>query len=250
MALKGKTAIISGATRGIGKAIALELAKEGVAVSFNYLKSSAEAKALETELAALGVTAKGFPADIKDYAAVQGWIGQTRELFGGLDIVVNNAGVIRDKALAFMVEDDWKEVLNTNLCGTINLSRAAIVTFFKQRSGTIVNMTSISGMIGIARQTNYAASKAGIIGFTRSLAKETAGYNIRVNAIAPGFIETEMLKDLKEEYKLQMLGHIPLGRFGKTEEVAKMVRFLADDECSGYINGQTFVIDGGLSLAM
>ena len=250
MAIKGKVAIISGATRGIGRAIALELANEGAAISFNYLKSVAEAQKLEKELQELGVKAKGFQADIKDFKAVQGWVDQTRQLFGGLDIVVNNAGVIRDKALAFMVEEDWQDVIATNLIGTINLSRAAIVTFFKQKSGTIVNMTSISGMIGIARQTNYSASKAGIIGFTKSLARETAGYNIRVNAVAPGFIETEMLKDLKEEYKKQMLNHIPGGRFGRAEEVAKAVKFLVDDETSGYVNGQTLVMDGGLSIAM
>jgi 3-oxoacyl-[acyl-carrier protein] reductase len=247
MLFKGKTAVISGAARGIGRAIALELAREGANISFNFSKSENEARELEKEIEALGVKVKAFQADIKDYAAVKAWVDKTQELFGRLDIVVNNAGIIRDKALALMELTDWQEVINTNLGGTFNLTRAAIVTLAKQKSGNIVNITSVTGITGMPRQTNYAASKAGIIGFTKALAKEVGRYNIRVNAVAPGFIETDMLKGLKEEYKNQIIQHIPLARLGKSEEVAKVVKFLVSD-AANYITGQTIIIDGGMSI--
>lgn len=241
-----KTAIISGAARGIGRAIALELASEGVNISFNFLKSSEDALTLERELINSGGRAKAYQLDIKDYTAVKSWVNESREFFGGLDIVINNAGVVKDKALALMAPEDWHDVINTNLDGTFNLSRAAIVGLIKQKSGVILNITSISGMVGVARQTNYSASKAGIIGFTKSLSREVAPYNIRVNAVAPGFIETDMVRGLKEEYLDQIIKQIPLTRFGRAEEVAKLVKFLVSDD-AGYITGQTFVIDGGLS---
>jgi 3-oxoacyl-[acyl-carrier protein] reductase len=246
ISLKDKTVIISGATRGIGRAIAIELAREGANISFNFLKSIQEARSLEEEIGALGVRAKSFQVDIKDFAAVKSWVEDTKELFGGIDIVVNNAGVVKDRALALMDPDDWHEVVNTNMDGTFNLTRAAIVTFLKQKRGVIVNITSVSGIMGMSRQTNYSASKAGIIGFTKSLAREVAPYNVRVNAVAPGFIETDMLKDLKEEYKNQIIKDIPLTRFGRPEEVAKAVKFLVSDEAS-YISGHTMVVDGGMS---
>ncbi len=246
MLLKKKTVIISGAARGIGRAIAIELASEGANISFNFLKSSEEARTLEKEIKNFGVDVKSYQVDIKDYNAVKSWVDNTKELFGGIDIVINNAGIIKDKALALMEPDDWREVINTNLEGTFNLTRAAIVTFIKQKSGVIINIASVSGILGLPRQTNYSASKAGIIGFTKSLAREVASYNIRVNAIAPGFIETDMLKDLKEEYKSQIIKQIPLSRLGKPEEVAKVVKFLVSDDAS-YITGQTIIIDGGMS---
>lgn len=245
--LENKTAIISGASRGIGRAIALELAGHGAAISFSYLKNDVDAKKLEEELAASGVKAKSFKVDIKDFEAVADWAAKTKELFNGLDIVVNNAGIIKDKALMSMEKQDWQEVIDTNLTGTYNLTRACIIGLLKQRNGCIINISSVSGIIGLNRQTNYSASKAGVIGFTKALAKEVGPYNIRVNAVAAGFIETDMTKDLKEAFKNQMLGQIPLARFGRPEEVAKAVRFLAGDEAQ-YITGETIVIDGGLSM--
>lgn len=241
-----KTAIISGASRGIGRAIALELAREGVNISFNFLKSSEDALTLEKELINSGAKVKAFQVDIKDYDSVKSWVDESKEFFGGLDIVINNAGIIKDKALALMAQDDWHDVINTNLGGTFNLCRAAIIGLIKQKGGAIVNITSVSGILGIARQTNYSSSKAGIIGFTKSLAREVASYNIRVNAVAPGFIETDMVRGLNEEYMEQIRKQIPLNRLGRAEEVAKLVKFLVSDD-AGYITGQTFIIDGGLS---
>jgi 3-oxoacyl-[acyl-carrier protein] reductase len=248
MLLKAKTAMISGATRGIGRAIAMGLARSGANVSFNYLKSTKEAQELTLQMEDLGVKAKGFKADIRDFAAVRAWVEETLDSFGQIDIVVNNAGIIRDKALGLMELNDWQDVLNTNLGGTFNLSKAAVIALLKQRSGVIINITSVSGLIGVARQSNYAASKAGIIGFTKALAREVAAYGVRVNAVAPGFIETDMVSGLKPELTAQLDKRIPLGRFGKPKEVADAVKFLASD-AGGYITGQTIVIDGGLSIA-
>lgn len=247
MTLANKTVLISGAARGIGRAIALELAREGANISFNFLKSSSEASVLEKEIKDLGVKVKPYQADIKDYSAVKLWVDDTKEVFGGIDIVINNAGIVKDKALALMDPNDWHEVISTNLEGTFNLTRAAIVSFIKQKSGVIINITSVSGIMGLPRQTNYSASKAGMIGFTKALAKEVAAYNIRVNAVAPGFIETDMLRDLKEEYKAQIKKQVPLNRLGRPEEVAKAVKFLVSEDAE-YITGQTFVIDGGMSM--
>jgi 3-oxoacyl-[acyl-carrier protein] reductase len=248
MILKNKIAMVSGATRGIGKGIAQELAKEGANISFSYLSSAKEAGSLEKELIALGVKAKAFQVDIKNFDAVKVWVDETKSVFGGLDLVVNNAGIIKDKALAMMDIQEWHDVINTNLDGTFNLCRAAIITFLKQKNGNIINITSVSGMVGLPRQTNYSASKAGIIGLTKALAKEVAAYGIRVNAVAPGFIETDMLKDLTDDFKAKILEHVPLARMGRVEEVAKAVKFLAGDE-SKYITGQTIVVDGGMSIA-
>ncbi|MBI4708533.1 MAG: 3-oxoacyl-[acyl-carrier-protein] reductase [Candidatus Omnitrophica bacterium] len=247
MQLRNKIAIISGATRGIGRAIAIELAKAGANISFNYLKSSQNAIELEEQVKSFGVKARSFQSDIRDFESVKNWVEESREFFGTIDIVINNAGIIKDKALALMDISDWTDVINTNLTGAFNLTRAAVITLLKQKSGSIINISSVSGIRGIPRQTNYSASKAGLIGFTKSLAQECAGYNVRVNAVAPGFIETDMLSDLRQDYKEKILKFIPLGRMGRAEEVAKAVKFLAS-ESSNYITGQTIVVDGGMAI--
>lgn len=245
--LENKTVIISGASRGIGRAIAVELASEGGNISFSFHKSGRDAEGLEDELRRSGTNARAFCVDVRDYNAVNAWVQETKELFGGLDIVVNNAGIVRDRALALMGPDEWHEVMDTNLDGVFNLTRSSIVTFIKQKGGVIINISSVSGTIGTPRQTNYSASKAGIIGFTKALAREVAPYNIRVNAVAPGFIETDMLKGLAEDLKGQAVKHIPLSRLGRAEEVARAVSFLVSDKAD-YITGQTIVIDGGMSM--
>ena len=247
MALKNKIAIVSGASRGIGRQIVSEFAREGLNIAFSFLNNKEEADKLLAEISRLGIKAKASRVDISDFDAVTAWVEETKKTFGGLDIVINNAGIINDKALAFMEKNDWQKVIDTNLGGVFNLTRAVITGMMKQNSGIIVNISSVSGITGVARQTNYAASKAGIIGFTRSLAREVAKYGIRVNAVAPGFIETDMVSGLKEPLKDGLMKHIPLGRFGKAEEVAKAVKFLISD-AANYITGQTLVIDGGLSI--
>jgi 3-oxoacyl-[acyl-carrier protein] reductase len=247
MTLKDKTVMISGAARGIGRAIAVELAREGANISFSFKKSGEEAKALEKDIRDVGSSAQAFQVEIKDFDAVKSWVEKTKEAFGTVDVVINNAGIIRDKALALMDPEDWHDVINTNLDGTFNLTRATIISLMKQKSGTIINITSVSGIVGVPRQTNYSASKAGIIGFTRSLAKEVAPYNIKVNAIAPGFIETDMLNDLKEEYLAELTKQIPFKRLGSPQDVAKAVKFLVSEDAN-YITGQTIAIDGGMSM--
>jgi len=247
MSLKNKIAIISGASRGIGRAIALELAKEGADISFNYLKSVVEAQGLENELKSLGVKTKAFKVDIGDYGAVSEWVKETKELFGGLDIVINNAGIIKDMALMFMEKKDWQDVIDTNLGGVFNLTRAAITGFMKQKSGNIINISSVSGIIGVAKQTNYAASKAGVIGFTKSVAQELGSRSIRCNAVAPGFIETEMTGKLPEDVKESWIKEIPLKRAGKPEDVADLCVFLGSD-MSSYISGQVLNVCGGMQM--
>jgi 3-oxoacyl-[acyl-carrier protein] reductase len=247
MIFKDKVAIVTGASRGIGRAIALMLAREGADVVFTYVKSAEDAKSLAEEIQNYGRRALIFQMDVRDFEKAKELVEKTKENFGKLDILVNNAGIINDKALMMMTKEDWLEVIDTNLNGMFNVTRNAIVTFLKQKSGQIVNITSVSGIAGMARQTNYAASKAGIIGFTKSLAKEVAAYNIRVNAVAPGFIETDILSGLKEEYKNKLKESIPLARFGTVEEVAGVVKFLLSDAAK-FITGQTIVIDGGLFI--
>jgi 3-oxoacyl-[acyl-carrier protein] reductase len=247
MRFKDKLAIVTGATRGIGRAIVLELAKEGANAVFTYLKSDDLANSLKKEIENLGVKAYPFKIDVRDFDKVDEWKERIKEQFNRIDILINNAGIIKDGALAMMERDSWREVIDTNLNGLFNMTKAFIVTFMKQKSGNIINITSLTGIIGMPRQTNYAASKGGIIAFTKSLAKEVAPFNIRVNAVAPGFIETDMTSSLKEEHIKQIMPQIPLGRFGRPEEVAKVVSFLASDE-SNYITGEVIRIDGGLGM--
>ncbi len=247
MLLKDKVAIVTGGSRGIGRAIVSEFASQGANVAFTFLKSEDKALELKKEIEGKGGKVLVFRNDIKDYGATRIMVEGVKSQFGRLDIIVNNAGILRDKALILMEEVDWEDVLSTNLSGAFNLIKAAIVTFMKQRSGNIINVTSVAGIKGMARQVNYSASKAGMIGLTKSLAKEVGSYNIRVNAIAPGYIDTDMIKDFKEEYKKDLLKRVPLNRFGKAEEVAKVATFLASDE-SQYITGQVITIDGGLAM--
>lgn len=245
--LKGRTAIVTGASRGIGRAIAFRLAREGANIVFNYLKNKELAELLKVEIERLGVKSLAFKTDIKDFGQVQAMKEAVLEEFETFDILVNNAGIIKDAALAMLTEEDWDSVIDTNLKGTYNATKAAIVTFMKQKRGDIINITSVSGIIGLPRQTNYSASKGGIISFTKSLAKEVAPFNIRVNAVAPGFIETDMLDGLNQEYLQKAIAMIPLARLGKAEEVAGVVSFLLS-EGAQYITGQVIQIDGGLGI--
>lgn len=248
MLFKDKVAIVTGGTRGIGKSVVLMLVKEGASVAFTYKQSFKEAEDLIRQTVSFPGKCASFQVDVRDFDKSKELIEKVKAQFGALDILVNNAGVTKDKALMMMSREEWLEVIDTNLGGLFNVTRNAIVTFLKQKSGAIVNVSSVSGIIGLARQANYSSSKAGIIGFTRSLARETAAYNIRVNAVAPGFIETDMISGLKEEYKNSLKQHIPLGRFGCVEDVSNAVKFLLSDSAC-FITGQTIVIDGGLSIA-
>lgn len=245
--LKEQTAIVTGATRGIGRAIALKLASDGANVAFNYMNNDELAYSLKNEIEAMGVRSLAFKVDIRNYDQVQSMKNSVLENFGTFNILVNNAGIIKDGVFAMLSNEDWQDVIDTNLLGTYNASKAAVFTFMKQKRGNIINIASVSGLIGMVGQTNYSASKGGIIAFTKSLAKEVAQFNVRVNVIAPGFIETDMTKGLKPDMQKQMLDAIPLGRFGRVEEVAGVASFLLS-ELSGYITGQVIQIDGGMAM--
>lgn len=245
--MSNKTAIVTGGTRGIGKAIVLELAKSGCNVAFNYSKSDDLANELVKEIEALGVKAMAKKADVADFESAKDMIKEVKDEFGQIDYLVNNAGITRDKLLALMKENDWDDVININLKSVYNFSKAVIMTMIKQKSGNILNITSVSGIAGVAGQANYSASKAGMIGFTKALAKEVGKAKINVNAIACGFIETDMTSELPEEYKQKMTDMTALKRFGTTDDVAKTAKFLLSDDAS-YITGQVLSIDGGLAL--
>lgn len=245
--LQDRVAIVTGGSRGIGRAIVLEFASQGANVAFNYLTSKNAAEEVKKEIESKKRRALVFHSDVKNLEAMKKLVEEVKEKLGRLDIIVNNAGILKDKALMLMEEEDWEDVIATNLTGAFNLVRAAIVTFMKQKSGNIINITSVAGITGAPRQVNYSASKAGLIGLTKALAKEVGPYNIRVNAIAPGYIDTDMLKELKEDYRGDLVNKIPLKRFGSSEEIAKIVAFLASDN-AGYITGQTIVADGGLAI--
>lgn len=245
MALQNKIAIVTGGSRGIGRAIALDLVQNGAKVVFTYLKSDEAASILLDEIKEFKGEAIAIKSDSRDYSQAKHAIDEAINKFGTVDILVNNAGIIKDKALMMMDPAEWRDVIETNLTGYFNMAKACIVTMMKQKSGNIINISSVAGVIGTPRQVNYASAKAGIIGLTKSLAKEVASYNIRVNAVAPGYIETDMTKDLKQKESLLKL--IPTGRLGKPEEVAKVVSFLASDK-SEYITGQVIKVDGGLAI--
>ncbi len=245
--LDGKVAIITGASRGIGKGIAALFVAQGAKVAFTYASSDDKARALEAELSANGGVAKGFKSDAADFDAAQKLVDQVVEEFGTVDILVNNAGITRDTLLMRMSEEQWDEVIRVNLKSIFNLSKAVIRPMLKSKSGSVINMSSIVGVTGNAGQANYAASKAGIIGFTKSMAAELGSRNIRCNAIAPGFIETEMTGALDEKVVQQWRDSIPLKRGGTPEDIANATLFLASD-MSSYITGQTIHVCGGMHM--
>jgi len=245
--LEGKVAIITGASRGIGKGIAEKFIEQGAKVVFTYASSEEKARAFESELAAKGGVAKGYKSDASDFNAAQALIDQVVADFGTVDILVNNAGITRDTLLMRMSEEQWDEVMRVNLKSVFNLTKSVIKPMLKARAGSIINMSSVVGVKGNAGQANYAASKAGIIGFTKSVAAELGSRNIRCNAIAPGFIETEMTGALDEKTVQEWRNAIPLKRGGSTEDVAQATLFLAS-EMSSYITGQTLHVCGGMLM--
>jgi 3-oxoacyl-[acyl-carrier protein] reductase len=248
--ITGKVAIVTGAARGIGAAIALKLAEQGANIAFTYVSdSSAEkAAALEKEIIGLGVKAKAFQTNAGDFVACETLVNAVLAEFGAIDICVNNAGISKDNLLLRMTAEQWDDVMNTNLKSVFNMTKQVIIPMMKAKSGSIINMSSIIGIRGNAGQSSYAASKAGIIGFTKSIALELGSRNIRCNAIAPGFVETDMTHYLNEgEAGKAFLEKIPLGRFGKAEEIANTTLFLASD-LSSYITGQVISTCGGLNI--
>jgi 3-oxoacyl-[acyl-carrier protein] reductase len=245
--LEGKNIIVTGATRGIGRAIVLEVAKRGANVAFNFVKSEAQAEGLKSELAGLGVKAMAFKVDAGDLKAVREMVNAVKSGFGRIDGLVNNAGMTRDKLLVMMTEDDWGEVIRTNLTGSFNFVRAAAFMMMKAKSGSIVNITSISGLSGIAGQVNYSAAKAGVVGMTKAAAKELGRLGVRVNALALGFIETDMTAALPAENRAAALKMIPLERFGTVQDVAPVAAFLLSD-AAAYITGAVVQVDGGLAM--
>ncbi|MDH5507060.1 MAG: 3-oxoacyl-[acyl-carrier-protein] reductase [Anaerolineae bacterium] len=248
LALTGRVALVTGGSRGIGKAIALELAQRGAAVVVNYNSSSKAAEEVVAQIEAGGGKAKAFQANIGNFEQAQGLVAKTIETFETIDILVNNAGITRDTLIMMMSEQDWDDVQDTNLKGTFNCSKAAVRHMMRKRYGRIINITSVSGQIGNAGQTNYSASKAGQIGFTKALAREVAARKITVNAIAAGYVETDIWEGVPEEAREGFLSLIPLGRKGTPEEIAYAAAFLASDEAA-YITGQVLAVDGGMGMA-
>lgn len=245
--LNGRAIIVTGATRGIGRAIALEVARRGANVSFNYLKSDQSAAELKAEIEKLGRKALAFKIDAGDLKGVREMVNATKKEFGQIDALVNNAGLTRDKVFVMMSEDDWNEVIRVNLTGAFNFARAVAFMMMKAKRGSILNITSVSAIVGIPGQANYSAAKAGLIGLTKSLAKELGRLGVRVNALALGFIETDMTAAMPEENRAVALAMVPLGRFGKVSDVAPVAAFLLSDAAS-YINGAVIQVDGGLAM--
>jgi 3-oxoacyl-[acyl-carrier protein] reductase len=245
--LKDKVAIVTGASRGIGRAIAIELATQGAIVVVNYASSSAAAEAVVTEITTAGGQAIALQADVSKVEEVDALINAVTEKFKRVDILVNNAGITRDTLLLRLKPEDWQAVIDLNLTGVFLCTRAVSKIMLKQRAGRIISITSVAGQMGNPGQANYSAAKAGVIGFTKTVAKELASRGITVNAVAPGFIATDMTSDLNNTEDI--LKFIPLSRFGQPEEVAGMVRFLAADPAAAYITGQVFNVDGGMVMA-
>ncbi|MBO6235172.1 MAG: 3-oxoacyl-[acyl-carrier-protein] reductase, partial [Schwartzia sp.] len=247
MLLDGKCALVTGASRGIGRAVALKLASEGAKVALNFAGNEAAANEVRQEIEAAGGQAILVKADVANEAAVQEMVQKTADAFGRIDILVNNAGITRDGLLARMKEEDWDAVLSTNLKGVFLTTKAVAKLMMKQRAGRIINMASVVGVTGNAGQANYSAAKAGVIGFTKTIARELASRGVTVNAVAPGFIDTDMTSVLSDKAKEAALTGIPLGRMGTPEDVADAVLFLASDQAS-YVTGQVLHVDGGMVM--
>ncbi len=247
MLLANKTALVTGASRGIGRATAIELAKAGAKVAVNYAGNRAAAEEVVAQIQAAGGQAFMVQADVGDAAAVDAMVKSVVEQFGSIDILVNNAGITRDNLIMRMKEEDWDAVIHTNLKGIFNCTKVVTKLMMKQRYGRIVNMTSVVGVMGNAGQSNYAAAKAGVIGFTKSMAKELASRNITVNAVAPGYISTDMTADLPDQAKADLQSQIPLQRLGNPADVASAVLFLVSPGAD-YITGQTLHVDGGMVM--
>ena len=245
MSLNGKTALVTGASRGIGRAIALRLAEDGANVAVIYAGSADKAEAVVNEITALGVNAKAYQCNVADSAAVNETVKAVTNDLGKIDILVNNAGITRDGLMLRMKAEDFDAVLDTNLKGAFNMIRACYSGFIRKKSGRIINISSVSGIMGNAGQANYSASKAGVIGLTKSVARELASRGITCNAVAPGFIQTDMTENLGDNNPL--LNSIPLGRMGKPEDIAAAVAFLASDSAA-YITGEVLKVDGGLAI--
>lgn len=245
--LTGKVALVTGAGRGIGRQIALTLAKNGAAVIVNYNGSKESAEAVGAEITAAGGTAEAIQCNVADFAASEVFVKQVLEKYQKVDILVNNAGVTRDNLIMRMTEEDYDMVLDTNLKGAFHMIKHLSRSFIKQRSGKIINISSVSGVLGNAGQSNYSASKAGLIGLTKSIAREFASRGINVNAVAPGFIDTDMTKNMTEDAKRALNGMIPMGKIGNASDVADLVLFLAGEH-SNYITGQVICVDGGMCI--
>lgn len=242
-----KCALITGATRGIGKQIAITLAKQGYNIALNYRKENEELENTKKEIEKIGVQILAVKGDVANFEDCENFVKQVIERFGQIDVLVNNAGITKDMLLIRMKKEDFEQVIDTNLVGTFNVTKNVVPYMMKARSGRIINISSVVGISGNAGQTNYSASKAGIIGFTKSLAKEIASRNILVNAVAPGFIETNMTDVLKDDVKQEIAKNIPLKRMGTAQDVANVVKFLASDD-SSYITGQVINVDGGMLM--
>lgn len=247
MRFHDRTAIVTGAARGIGRAICLELAREGCNIAFNYSRSAEQAQLLVSEISSMGRIALAYMVNVADTASVDSMVREVKEKLGRIDYLVNNAGIMRDKLLLRMSESDWDEVIDTNLKGAFNFSKSVIGVMLRARFGSILNVSSVSGIVGMPGQANYSASKAGLIGLTKALAKEAAARNVTVNALALGLIETDMARSLPEEHKKAILQSIPLGRLGTAEEIGRLAAFLLSDDAR-YITGQVIQIDGGLAM--